>query len=146
MLDTGGWVLVRLISSEMFIGRYGLQARHAQSPAPHDVYFDEVWSADTAGKPIERIDHLAGMWISADRIEAMFPLPDDRTDSVPDMGTESLRIILDRFRLVVGYRPRRPKRAQTQTVGVESQIAEDSQSPLLAGSAADSSGGPAPLP
>jgi hypothetical protein len=62
----------------MYVGKYGEGARHSQSPATHDVFFDEVWSVDAAGKPIQRIDNLSGIWLSARQIEAMFPLVDDR--------------------------------------------------------------------
>jgi hypothetical protein len=82
-LDQGSWVLVRLVASTlaapvMYVGKYGEGARHSQSPATHDVFFDEVWSVDAAGKPIQRIDNLSGIWLSARQIEAMFPLVDDR--------------------------------------------------------------------
>jgi len=132
-LDQGSWVLVRLVASTpdapvMFIGKYGENARHAQSPAPHDVFFDEVWATDATGAPLERIDHLSGMWLSADRIEALFPLVDDRDSPEPDSDPEPFRPILNCRRLVVGWRPTRPKVVEATTDEAESRTAVDSRS------------------
>ena len=113
-LDRGAWVLVRLVASTaelpvMFVAKYGDHARHAQSPAPHDVYFDEVWSTDIAGVPIARISTVSGMWLPANQIEAIFPMapqPAD-TDAAPTVGAGPLLSLLVAAALLWALRPRR---------------------------------------
>jgi hypothetical protein len=149
-LDSGAWVLIRLVASTpnapvMFIGRYGEKARHAQSPAPHDVFFDEVWSVDAAGLPLERIDHLAGMWLSANQIEVMFPLAESRENlQKSDSNSEQFRPILSCRRLAVGWRPAHPKGVKVATDEAVSPTAVGSQSLHQGVSQAGSSEDPAP--
>jgi len=156
-LDQGAWILVRLVASTpelpvMFIGRYGERARHSQSPAPHDVYFDEVWSADEAGRAIERIGHLSGMWIAANQIESMFPMTDDHAQDAGASIVEKSHVTLRLGRLTVGWSRADPKptdSTETERAGVgmaeaESPTAEGSP-PLRGASPKDSPEDPARL-
>jgi hypothetical protein len=112
------------------------------------VFIQLVWSWDTwrlaedlaGGVPLERIDHLSGMWLSADRIEALFPLVDNRDDPEPDADPEPFMPVLSFRRIAVGWRSAHPKVVEATTDEVESRTAVDSRSQPPVVSPAGSSG------
>jgi hypothetical protein len=141
-LDRGAWVLVRLVASTrdapvMYLGKYGESARHSQSPAAHDVFFDEVWSVDNAGKPIEKIDNLSGIWVSASQIEAMFPLAEDEQAPEPSPQTGPDGPVLSFRRLAVywlpGHQKTVPVEAGSPTAGGSQYRHREAAPPGFAG-------------
>lgn len=70
----GRWLVVKLKDAGSIAGKFGTRSWVSQSPAPggHDLWLEEIWTVDEAGRPAARVAPPQGMWIARDQIEAMF--------------------------------------------------------------------------
>lgn len=81
----GAWVLVhfrgdRPEAPRVVLGKYGKQSSAGQSPAPHDLYLQEMWSVDELGRRVAKLEPGRGMWIAKDEIAELYFLDGDLTD------------------------------------------------------------------
>ena len=74
-LETEGrWIVVKLKSGPAVGGKLGRGSWASQSPAVggHDIWIQEIWTIDPAGRPAVRIEPPQGMWAARDEIESLF--------------------------------------------------------------------------
>jgi Family of unknown function (DUF6338) len=73
-LDTGRWVVIKLKTARAIAGKLGNGSWVSQTPAPdgHDLWLQEIWTVDDAGRPAVMVEPQQGMWIARDDIEALF--------------------------------------------------------------------------
>lgn len=103
--DTGVWVLVHFkdapkAAPRVVIGKYGQGAAFGQSPSPeHDLFLRELWTADEAGQPVERIEPPRSLWVSASQIAELYLLEtdDERPGTAPPgaLGRSAARVESD---------------------------------------------------
>ena len=80
----GRWLVVKLREAGSIAGKFGKESWVSQSPAPsgHDLWLEEIWTVDSAGRPATKVEPPQGMWIARDQIEALFVVD-------PPVGVES---------------------------------------------------------
>jgi Family of unknown function (DUF6338) len=85
----GAWLLVHLKgdqpdSPRIVLGKYGSRSAAGQSPAEHDLFVQELWAVDAAGKPVSKLEPARGMWVSKEEIAEIYLFDRDPTkDEVP---------------------------------------------------------------
>ncbi len=87
----GAWVLVHLKGDQpdaprVVLGKYGKGSVAGQSPAEHDLYLQELWAADSIGRPVEQLDPPRGMWVAKEEIAELYVLDGDPTDDAVRSG------------------------------------------------------------
>lgn len=73
-LYQGAWLIVELENGSFVGGRFGLGSSAGQSPAPHDLYIDEMWSVDLSGPdPVlkGRFLPVRGIYVPAAQIKSL---------------------------------------------------------------------------
>jgi hypothetical protein len=73
-LYRGAWLIVQLEDGKFVGGRFGLGSSAGQSPAPHDLYIDEMWSVESSGPdPVlkGRLLPVRGIYIPAAQIKSL---------------------------------------------------------------------------
>jgi hypothetical protein len=80
----GRWLVVKLRNTGSIAGKFGKDSWVSQSPASggHDLWLEEIWTVDGAGRPAAQVKPQQGMWIARDEIEALFVVD-------PPTGVES---------------------------------------------------------
>jgi hypothetical protein len=80
----GRWLVVKLTEAGSIAGKFGKGSWVSQWPAPsgHDLWLEEIWTVDSAGRPATKVEPPQGMWIARDQIEALFVVD-------PPLGVES---------------------------------------------------------
>jgi Family of unknown function (DUF6338) len=73
----GSWVLVHLKGDtseapRLVLGEYGRGSAAGQSPAEHDLFLHEIWSADEFGRPVAKLHPSRSMWVCKDRIAELY--------------------------------------------------------------------------
>lgn len=72
---TGAWVIVELKSNELVGGTLGEHSAIGQSPTPHDLYLEVLWTTkrddEGVANLVEKIDPIQGAWITADEIRSI---------------------------------------------------------------------------
>ena len=59
--------------SPFLVAKFARWSWAAQGPdSPRDVYFEQVWPADATGRIVGEYMQPRGLWLSADRIDALF--------------------------------------------------------------------------
>ena len=74
---SGAWVLVHLKGGDpeyprMAVGKFGKHSAVGQSPTDHDLFLQELWAVDEAGKPVARIEPPRGMWVTRTEIAEIY--------------------------------------------------------------------------
>lgn len=73
-LHHGAWLIVQLDDKTWVGGRFGVGSSAGQTPAPHDLYIDEMWEVNTSGPdPLlsGKFTPTRGIYIPADQIRTM---------------------------------------------------------------------------
>ena len=72
--EEGRWIVVKLKDGPAIGGKLGRGSWASQSPASggHDIWIQEIWTLDSAGRPALQIEPRQGMWAARDEIESLF--------------------------------------------------------------------------
>jgi hypothetical protein len=72
---SGAWIVVELKSGALIGGVIGKASAIGQTPTPHDLYVQEIWTAEADAEGVvnlcQRIEPVQGIWISESEIRSM---------------------------------------------------------------------------
>lgn len=75
LTPTGVWVVVELKSDDLVGGLIGKTSAVGQTPAPHDLYVQEIWIAEKDASGVvslkERVEPMQGIWLSETEIRSV---------------------------------------------------------------------------
>jgi hypothetical protein len=69
---------------ETIVGKYGKKSWATQTPSPrYDVFFENVWPADAAGRILGEFDPPRGLLLDAENVAALYYLEPSLPDREP---------------------------------------------------------------
>lgn len=75
LTPAGAWIIVELKSNELIGGVIGDASAIGQTPTPHDLYVQEIWTVEKADGGVvnlgQRIEPVQGIWISESEIRSV---------------------------------------------------------------------------
>jgi hypothetical protein len=75
LTPSGAWIIVELKSDECIGGLIGSASAIGQTPTPHDLYVQEIWTTEKDAKGVvnlrEKIEPVQGIWLSESEIRSV---------------------------------------------------------------------------
>jgi Family of unknown function (DUF6338) len=72
---TGAWVIIELTDGKLRGGSIGKASAIGQTPSPHDLFVEEIWTTETDGDGVvnldKRVEPIQGIWVAEAEIRSV---------------------------------------------------------------------------